>query len=314
MGRILIMFHSNTDCTAQMAKHIADGARMIPGHEVRLKSCDEAEHADVLWADGIACGTPTNLGGVAWRMKKWWDEFAADNWGKCDGKLCTTFSSQGGHGGGAEMSCQAMANVLLNFGFLFFGVTDYIGKINTLHYGAVVAKAPRNEVDRLCCQRLGLRLAEWVAVFVDGRKTLHPLLTTKAEDAAASEAIDETPAVAARAVHVTVTKEVPEAEQARWLEMAEELSHHTWQEKGCLKYNFVRSTDSKTRFVIVEEWASEAHLEAHFQTPHFTRLVPQMDAISETVSIDKAVDALSKTAPRVAAGSVPHDAKAIEAM
>merc|ERR1711974_547552 len=28
------------------------------------------------------------------------------------------------------------ANVLLNFGFLFFGVTDYVTKMNTLHYGA----------------------------------------------------------------------------------------------------------------------------------------------------------------------------------
>mmetsp|Transcript_18846 Transcript_18846/g.55252 ORF Transcript_18846/g.55252 Transcript_18846/m.55252 type:complete len:568 (+) Transcript_18846:105-1808(+) len=297
MGRILVMYHSNTDCTAQMAKHIADGARQISGHEVRLKSCDEAEHSDVLWCDAIACGTPTNLGGVAWRMKKWWDEFAADNWSTCDGKLCTTFSSQGGHGGGAEMSCQAMANVLLNFGFLFFGVTDYIGKINTCHYGAVVAKQPRNEVDRLCCQRLGLRMAEWTAVYVDGRKTLHPQLTTKAADRAAEsgtkfEAPTEAPL--ARAVHVTVTKEVPESEQARWLEMAEELAHHTWQEAGCLKYNFVKSLESKTRFVISEEWASEAHLEAHFATPHFTKLVPQMDAISETVSIDKCADALAK--------------------
>jgi len=184
MGRILVMYHSNTDCTAQMAQLIAEGARKIPGMVVRLRSCDEAAHADVIWADGLAVGTPTNLGGIAWRMKQWWDEFAADHWNKCDGKLCTVFSSQGGHGGGAELACHAMSTVLMNFGFLSFGVTDYVSKIHTLHYGAVVAKKPRNEHDKAACDRLGLRLAEWVAFFVDGRRSLHPLLTTKADDAA----------------------------------------------------------------------------------------------------------------------------------
>jgi NAD(P)H dehydrogenase (quinone) len=80
MGRILVMYHSNTDCTSQMAELIAQGARKIPGMVVRLRSCEEAVHDDVIWADGVACGTPCNLGGIAWRMKKWWDDFAADNW------------------------------------------------------------------------------------------------------------------------------------------------------------------------------------------------------------------------------------------
>lgn len=315
MGRILVMYHSNTDCTAQMAAIIAQGARKVPGMVVRLKSCDEAVHDDVLWADGVACGTPTNLGGIAWRMKKWWDDFAADNWGKCDGKLCTVFSSQGGHAGGAELACQAMSTVMMNFGFLSFGVTDYVSKIHTLHYGAIVAKKPRNDHDKAACERLGLRLAEWVGYFVDGRKSLHPLLTTKADDAAreaiaaAAKAAGVPPPTAAvpprvlpeppspaHAVHVVVTKEVPVDEQEKWLAMAEILAHHTWREAGCVKYAFVKQTESPTRFVIVEEWESEAHLLAHFETPHFKTYVPKMDAISTTVSIDKCTDALAARA------------------
>ena len=65
-----------------------------------------------------------------------------------------------GHGGGAELACTAMNIVLMNFGFLVFGVTDYIDKITTLHYGACVAKSPRNENDKEVCRVLGLRLAE----------------------------------------------------------------------------------------------------------------------------------------------------------
>lgn len=315
MGRILVMYHSNTDCTAQMAALIAQGARKVPGMVVRLRSCDEAVAADVLWADGLAVGTPTNLGGIAWRMKKWWDDFAADHWSKIDGKLCTVFSSQGGHGGGAEMACAAMSTVLMNFGFLSFGVTDYVSKIHTLHYGAVVAKKPRNEHDKAACDRLGLRLAEWVGYYVDGRKSLHPLLTTKADDAArealeaAAKAAGVPPAAGAgaavarplpeppapaHAVHVVVTKEVPAEAQDKWLAMAEVLAHHTWREPGCVRYSFVQKAEAPTRFVIVEEWESEAHLLAHFATPHFKAYVPQMDAISTTISIDKCVDALAK--------------------
>jgi len=64
----------------------------------------------------------------------------------------------------------------LNFGFLVFGVTDYAGKLMTLHYGAVSARAPRSEEVQAACRKLGQRLAEWVAVFVDGRKDQHPAL------------------------------------------------------------------------------------------------------------------------------------------
>ena len=65
--------------------------------------------------------------------------------------------------------------MLINFGFLVFGVTDYASKLTTAHYGAITAREPREEGIRTACQLLGKRLAEWVAVFYDGRKDQHPL-------------------------------------------------------------------------------------------------------------------------------------------
>ncbi len=73
-----------------------------------------------------------------------------------------------------ELACQAILTVLMNFGFLVFGVTDYSSKMRTLHYGAVVAREPRSEEDAATCRLLGQRLAEWTAVFVHGRKDQHP--------------------------------------------------------------------------------------------------------------------------------------------
>ena len=41
--------------------------------------------------------------------------------------------------------------------------------------GATQAGDPREDKEKESCRRLGKRLAEWVAVYVDGRKELHPL-------------------------------------------------------------------------------------------------------------------------------------------
>ncbi|GBC99037.1 Flavodoxin [bacterium HR17] len=175
MGKVLVLYDSATGNTKKMAELVAQGAAKVPGAQVRLKSVDEASPEDILWCDGLAVGSPTNMGVLSWKMKRFWDETVADLWGKVDGKIACAFSSSGGWGGGAELACWSLLTVLMNFGFLVFGVTDYVGKKFTLHYGAVVAGEPRTEAERAACERLGERLAQWVAVFVDGRKELHPV-------------------------------------------------------------------------------------------------------------------------------------------
>lgn len=157
-----------------MAEFVAEGARRIGDTEVRLCSVDEAKPADVLWCDGVAVGSPTNMGVLSWRMKKFWDEDMRPHWMEIDGKIGCAFSSAGGWGGGMELACQSILTVLMNFGFLVFGVTDYASKMVTLHYGAVTAKEPRNQEDADACRILGQRLAEWTAVYVHGRKDQHP--------------------------------------------------------------------------------------------------------------------------------------------
>jgi len=174
MGRILVLYDSATGNTAVMARHVAEGAATVPGIEVRLRPVEEASREDVFWCDGLAVGTPTNLGLISWKMKRFWDELSDEIWGQVDGKIACAFSSSGGWGGGAELTCAATLIMLMNFGFLTFGVTDYVGKKFTLHYGAVTAREPRSEEEIAACRRLGKRLAQWVAVYADGRRELHP--------------------------------------------------------------------------------------------------------------------------------------------
>ena len=175
MGNILVLYHSNTGNTEKMAELISEGASTVSEMEVRIKNCGEATSADLTWCDGIAMGSPTNLGSMAWKMKKWWDTIAVEKWLEVDGKFACCFSSSAGWGGGNETACNAMATVLLNFGFLYFGVTDYVGKGLTSHYGTVLAGEPREEKEKEACRRLGRRLAEWVALYKEGRTEFNPL-------------------------------------------------------------------------------------------------------------------------------------------
>ncbi len=75
-----------------------------------------------------------------------------------------------------ELACQSLLTMLMNFGFLVFGVTDYASRDMTLHYGAVSAKSPDDEAARAACTILGRRLAEWTALCVHGITTEHPAL------------------------------------------------------------------------------------------------------------------------------------------
>lgn len=177
--KILVLYDSQTGNVEQMASLVAEGAREIPDTDVRLRKIAgegalRATPEDVLWADGVAVGSPTNMGALSWKMKKFWDQDMGPHWMKIDGKIGCAFSSAGGWGGGMELCCQSILTVLMNFGLLVFGVTDYVSRDLTLHYGAVTTKAPADEQGRAACRVLGRRLAEWTATYVHGIKTEHP--------------------------------------------------------------------------------------------------------------------------------------------
>ena len=162
-----------------MAEYIAEGAARIEGMEIKIVSEEEAKPSDVLECDGIAVGSPTNMGTISWKLKKFFDEVLGPEWGKVDGKIGCAFSTSGGWGGGAELTCQTINNILINFGFLTFGVPDYVDETHTLHYGATIIKEPREEYAIESCRRLGQRLAEWCSVYFDQQDQNHPLKTRK---------------------------------------------------------------------------------------------------------------------------------------
>ena len=178
MAKVLVLYQSNTGNTRRMAELVAAGAQELEQTEVRLKDITKADHTDLEWCDGVALGSPTNYGSVSWQMKKWWDEQPIENWGKRDGKIACVFTSAGAWGGGQEFTCMALLSILINYGFLVFGLTDYTGIKFSAHYGAIVAGSPRAESEQNACRRLGRRLAEYTASLIEGRKEAHPLNQT----------------------------------------------------------------------------------------------------------------------------------------
>lgn len=175
MAKILVLYDSHSGNTAKMAALVAEGALKIEQTDVRIRTIDDpTAKEDILWCDGIALGSPTNMGLLSWKMKRFWDETMFDAWMKLDGKVGCAFSSEGGSSGGAEITCQSLCTVLINFGILVFGVTDYVSKTKTCHYGAAILREPRNDEDKDVCRILGKRLAEWSAIMSEGRKDQHP--------------------------------------------------------------------------------------------------------------------------------------------
>jgi multimeric flavodoxin WrbA len=73
MRTLLIVFHSATGGTRQMAEASAAGASREPGVRTRLLRADQAGAQDVLDADGYLFATPENLAAMAGVMKDFFD-------------------------------------------------------------------------------------------------------------------------------------------------------------------------------------------------------------------------------------------------
>jgi len=73
MKTLLIVFHSLTGGTRQMAEAAGRSAAAESGVQVRLLLALEAEPADILTADGYIFATPENLAAIAGLMKDFFD-------------------------------------------------------------------------------------------------------------------------------------------------------------------------------------------------------------------------------------------------
>jgi NAD(P)H dehydrogenase (quinone) len=153
MATVLIVYHSKTGNTKEMARTVEEGVRS-EGVKVVMKKVSQANLKDLLNADGVILGSPTYYGTMAGEIKAFLDRSVQIH-GKLEGKVGATFASGGGLGGGVETTVLDMAKSLLIHGMIIQG--DPWGS----HYGTVSIGRP-NAAAKKECKKLGEKVARLV--------------------------------------------------------------------------------------------------------------------------------------------------------
>ncbi|MFW6006789.1 MAG: flavodoxin family protein [Bacillota bacterium] len=161
MLKITIIYDTRGGNTEKMAEAVEEGINQVEGIESVVKKIDRAEPEDLLESEGLIIGSPTHCGLLSWKLKKFFDNITGEAWGEVKGKIGAAFSTSGGLGGGNEMTLLSILNLLMNYGYLVFGLPDYAASGITAHYGAVAVGEPdQNELES--CKILGKQTAEYV--------------------------------------------------------------------------------------------------------------------------------------------------------
>jgi NAD(P)H dehydrogenase (quinone) len=163
----------------EMAHAVAEGARQVPGTDVRLRRIQEFDAVekiidgneylsqvrekqrhvpvctpdDLREADGMLFGSPTRFGNMTAQMKQLFDS-AGSLWlkGELEGKPAGVFTSTASTHGGQETTLLSMMIPLLHLGAVIVGVPySYQGMIHTdarggTPYGASTIAGPTGEL------------------------------------------------------------------------------------------------------------------------------------------------------------------------
>ncbi len=109
MKTLLIVYHSMTGGTLQMAQAAAAGARLEPAVAVSLLRAPEARPEDVLGADGYIFATPENLAGISGMMKDFFDRTYYPAFERINGRAFLTLICAGSDGHNAARQIERIA-------------------------------------------------------------------------------------------------------------------------------------------------------------------------------------------------------------
>ena len=145
MKHLLIVFHSKTGNTRQLANAVIDGASSddVGGVEVRVLRAADAGPEDLLWADGLLLGTPENFGYLSGALKDFLDRTFYEVEGKLTPLPYALFVSAGNDGTGAVRAMERIAN-----GYPFLAVQ-----------APLIARGTPTPEDLDSCRELGQAMA-----------------------------------------------------------------------------------------------------------------------------------------------------------
>jgi multimeric flavodoxin WrbA len=109
MHTLLIVYHSMTGGTLQMAQAAAGGARSEPAVRVSMLRAEAAQAVDVLDASGFIFATPENLAGMSGMMKDFFDRTYYAALDRLNGRPYATLICAGSDGRSAAQQVERIA-------------------------------------------------------------------------------------------------------------------------------------------------------------------------------------------------------------
>jgi multimeric flavodoxin WrbA len=109
MKTLLIVFHSMTGATRQMADALAEGAALEPQVRVRTLHASVAAAIDVIDADAYVFATPENLAAISGLMKDFFDRCYYPALERINGRPYATLISAGSDGQNAARQIERIA-------------------------------------------------------------------------------------------------------------------------------------------------------------------------------------------------------------
>ncbi len=143
MKNILIIYHSQSGNTENMAKAVAEGAKEA-GANVTLKKAAEADTQDLMNCDLLAIGTPNYFSYMAGMVKDFFDRVWAEVRGKLDKKQYFVFGS---YGGGGQPGIESVEKICTGLGMKKAPVFKII-------FDCFIDFVPYQEIIRLCIYRV----------------------------------------------------------------------------------------------------------------------------------------------------------------
>jgi flavodoxin len=155
MKTLLIVFHSLTGGTRQMAAAVAEGASGEPQVAVRLLAAADAGAADVVSADGYIFATPENLAAMAGRMKDFFDRTYYPALDRINGRPYATLVCAGSDGDNAVRQIARIAT-----GWRLRPVAaPLIVRTHAQTPEAILAPKTIGSADLTACREIGAALA-----------------------------------------------------------------------------------------------------------------------------------------------------------
>jgi NAD(P)H dehydrogenase (quinone) len=123
MANILIVYATDHGSTKKAAEAVAAGVTTVSGCTANVLEAEKATLDDLSAANGLILGSPTHMGSMDWRVKKFIDTVTSAAWmkGIFIGRVGGVFMTGGGYGnagGGCELTMLAMINDLAELGAL----------------------------------------------------------------------------------------------------------------------------------------------------------------------------------------------------